>query len=207
LDIAVGGAAKLVGKKVKIRVERVLDGTAFATLAGAGKQAAAPITAEGLAEKPTRVSRSRKVAEEAVDDVVEAVAEEAVDEPAADAVEEPAEAPKKKRTRRGSRGGRNRKKKPAAAAAAAASSTNGEVAEPAASPKIHMPASDLGAESSTDGDERTATGDDAQGDAEAPKKKRTRRGSRGGRRRRKPAGAGVSGEAAESATPAVPAPE
>jgi ribonuclease G len=200
LDIAVGGAAKLVGKKVKIRVERVLDGTAFATLAGAGKQAAAPITAEGLAEKPTRASRSRKVPEEAVDDVVEAVAEEAVDEPAADAAEEPTEAPKKKRTRRGSRGGRNRKKKPAAAAAAAAASTNGEVAETAATPTIHMPAADLGEEPSTDGDE-------AQAGPEAPKKKRTRRGSRGGRRRRKPAGAGVSSEAAESAAPAVPAPE
>ncbi len=90
LDIVVGGAAKLVGKKVKIRVERVLDGTAFATLAGAGKQAAAPITAEGLAEKPTRASRSRKVAEEPAaeveeaEDEVEAVAEEAVDEPAED---------------------------------------------------------------------------------------------------------------------------
>ena len=205
LDIVVGGAAKLVGKKVKIRVERVLDGTAFATLAGAGKQAAAPITAEGLAEKPTRASRSRKVAEEPAaeveeaEDEVEAVAEEAVDEPAEDGAEEPAEAPKKKRTRRGSRGGRNRKKKPAAAAAAAAA-TNGEVAETAATPTIHMPAADLGEEPSTDGDE-------APTEAGAPKKKRTRRGSRGGRRRRKPAGAGVSGEAAESAAPAVPAPE
>ena len=75
LDIAVGGAAKLVGKKVKIRVERVLDGTAFATLAGAGKQAAAPITAEGLAEKPTRASRSRKVAEEPAAEVEEAEVE------------------------------------------------------------------------------------------------------------------------------------
>ncbi len=35
LNVAVAGAAKLVGKKVRVRVERVLDGTAFATLAGA----------------------------------------------------------------------------------------------------------------------------------------------------------------------------
>ncbi|MGH3017044.1 MAG: Rne/Rng family ribonuclease [Gaiellaceae bacterium] len=185
LDIAVAGAAKLVGKKVKIRVERVLDVTAFATLADAGKQVAAPITAEGLAEKPTRASRSRKAIEEPVeeaDEVVEAVAEE-TEEPAEEP--EPAEAPKKKRTRRGSRGGRNRKKKPAAAAAAA----NGEVTETAATPKIHLPAADLGAEPSADGDEAQA---------EAPKKKRTRRGSRGGRRRRKPAAPAVSVESEPS---------
>ncbi len=185
LDIAVAGAAKLVGKKVKIRVERVLDVTAFATLADAGKQVAAPITAEGLAEKPTRASRSRKAIEEPVeeaDEVVEAVAEE-TEEPAEEP--EPAEAPKKKRTRRGSRGGRNRKKKPAAAAAAA----NGEVTETAATPKIHLPAADLGAEPSADGDEAQA---------EAPKKKRTRRGSRGGRRRRKPAAPAVSLESEPS---------
>jgi ribonuclease G len=183
MDIAVAGAAKLVGKKVRVRVERVLNGTAFATLAGAGERAAAPITAEGLAEKPTRASRSRKVGEAPAVDVVEAVAEEVAEE------QEPAEAPKKKRTRRGSRGGRNRKKKPAAAAA------GGEVVEAAPTPKIHLPAADLGAEPAADGDEVQA---------EAPKKKRTRRGSRGGRRRRKPA-AGVSAEPAESAP--VPAPE
>jgi ribonuclease G len=193
LDIAVAGAAKLVGKKVKIHVERVLDGTAFATLAGAGKQAAAPITAEDLAEKPTRASRSRKVAEEPVaeaDEVVDSVAEEVIDgageepdeEPAEAAVETAVEAPKKKRTRRGSRGGRNRKKKPAAAAAP----PNGEVTETAATPKIHLPAADLGTA------EQSADGDEAQ--AEAPKKKRTRRGSRGGKRRRKPAAPAVSVE-------------
>jgi ribonuclease G len=203
LDIAVAGAAKLVGKKVKVRVERVLDGTAFATLAGAAEPAVAPITAEGLAEKPTRASRSKKVGEEpaepaeeeAANEVVEAVAEEITEETAEESAEEPAEAPaetpKKKRTRRGSRGGRNRKKKPAAAAGAAAA--NGEVAEPAATPKIHLPAADLGtSEQSADGDELTATSDNAQ--AEAPKKKRTRRGSRGGKRRRKPAAPAVSVE-------------
>jgi len=197
LDIAVAGAAKLVGKKVKIRVERVLDGTAFATLADAGESAAAPITAEGLAEKPTRASRSRKVADEPTaapeaEEVVDAVAEEVTEEVAEDPeepAEEPAEAiaetPKKKRTRRGSRGGRNRKKKPAAAAAAAAA--NGEVAEPAPTPKIHLPAADLGTA------EQSADGDEAQ--AEAPKKKRTRRGSRGGKRRRKPAAAAAQTDA------------
>ena len=36
--IVVGDAAKLVGKKVKVRIERVLDGVAYASLvASAGK--------------------------------------------------------------------------------------------------------------------------------------------------------------------------
>ena len=92
LDVAVAGAAKLVGKKVRIRVERVLNGMAFATLAGSPEQAVAAITAEGLAEKPTRASRSRKVepaaaraveAEAADDEPVEAVAEQTGEEPAA----------------------------------------------------------------------------------------------------------------------------
>ena len=80
LDVAVAGAAKLVGKKVRVRVERVLDGTAFATLAGGPEQAVAPITAEGLAEKPTRASRSRKVVEAPAAEVAEETAEEAEDD-------------------------------------------------------------------------------------------------------------------------------
>src|SRR5207244_4649843 len=49
-DVCVGGAARLVGKKVKARVERVLDGTIYASLVGgAVAETAAPITAEGLA--------------------------------------------------------------------------------------------------------------------------------------------------------------
>ncbi|HEU0304304.1 MAG TPA: Rne/Rng family ribonuclease [Gaiellaceae bacterium] len=194
LEVAVAGAAKLVGKKVRARVERVLDGTAFATLVGAPEAQAAPISAEGLAEKPTRASRSRRVAEqpaaEPAEDVVEVVAEDARGE---EAVAE--EAPKKKRTRRGSRGGRNRRKKPAAAADAAAEAA-AENGEPAAAPKIHMPAADLGAEAPADGD----NGEQPSEQAETPKKKRTRRGSRGGRRRRKPA-------AAVTAEPTEPAPE
>ena len=60
--VAVGGAARLVGKKVSAHVERVLDGVAYATLAGveAEATASAPITAEAQAEKPTRASRAKK---------------------------------------------------------------------------------------------------------------------------------------------------
>ncbi len=200
LNVAVAGAAKLVGKKVRVRVERVLNGTAFATLSGAPDLAVAAITAEGLAEKPTRASRSRKAAEAppaetAEETAVEAVeAVEAVKAVAAETGEEPA-APKKKRTRRGSRGGRNRRKKPAAAAGAptAAAETEAPTAtEEPLTPKIHLPAADLGADPALDG----ANGDEATAEAATPKKKKTRRGSRGGKRRRKPAAVSAETEPA-----------
>src|SRR5438477_11459314 len=54
-DICVAGAAPLVGKRVKVRIERVLDGVAYATLVRrAGKKIPEPLTAEAEAEKPTR---------------------------------------------------------------------------------------------------------------------------------------------------------
>jgi predicted RNA-binding protein with TRAM domain len=176
--ICVAGAASMVGKRVKVRIIRVLDGTAYAELVSAAAEAAEPpITAEALAEKPTRARRSRTAAKpKAETEAEEAVAEEPEAEEGA--AEEP---PKRKRTRRGSRGGRRRKKKPVAAEAetkengepAAAAETNGEPAETAV--LIHVPDPTLG---SVGADEESA-------DGAAPKKKRTRRGSRGGRRRRK----------------------
>jgi ribonuclease G len=171
LAVAVADASSLIGKKVKVRVERVLDGTAYATLVQpAAKVAEGAITAEAEAEKPTRAPRRKKAEEHKAKaaEVTEAVAEE----PAAD------EAPKpKKKTRRGSRGGRGRKKKTPAAAPAA---SNGEAQEPAvAVATIHVPSPELGK------DEESATGDGEQ--TAVPKKKRTRRGSRGGRNRRKKA--------------------
>ena len=60
LSVCVGGASRLVGKKAKVRIERVLEGTAYATLVAGGKQPEAPITAEGEAEKPTRKPPARK---------------------------------------------------------------------------------------------------------------------------------------------------
>src|ERR671930_260783 len=58
-DVCVAGAAGLVGKKVKVRIERALDGIAYATLVGR-KSPEEPITAEGEAEKPTRKPPARK---------------------------------------------------------------------------------------------------------------------------------------------------
>ncbi len=60
--VVVADAAKLVGKKVKVQVARVLDGVAYATLAGRKDESIAPITAEAEAEKPTRAPRGRKAA-------------------------------------------------------------------------------------------------------------------------------------------------
>jgi ribonuclease G len=192
LSVCVADAAKLVGKRAKVRIERVLDGTAYATLVTtAAAKAAEPITAEAEAEKPTRAPRRRtpaeapkKAAERPPKTEEPAAAEEP--EPAVAAepavAEEPAEAKPKKKTRRGSRGGRGRKRKTTATATAA----NGE-AEAVAT--IHVPDPALG---QADGAEPAEASPDG---SEAPKpKKRTRRGSRGGRNRRKKAPAAKSGD-------------
>jgi ribonuclease G len=151
VDVIVGDAAKLVGKKVKVRVTAVTEDTAWAELLTPVEPVDEPLTAEAEAEKPTRARRpsSRKTSGDA--EVVDGEATELEDDAdvdeeyedetdADDAVGEASEEPEdgeapatpKKRTRRGSRGGRNRKKKTATAtgtgaAIAAASSNGGEV--------------------------------------------------------------------------------
>ena len=171
--ICVAGAAKLVGKKVNVRIVRVLDGTAYALLADAAPAATSPpITAEAQAEKPTRASRAKKPEPEAESEAGEIVAEEEEDE-----AEPAAETPPKPTTRRGSRGGRGRKKKPAVTAEA-----NSEVPDtPAEAPE---PAAEVS--------ETTEA---------APPKRKTRRGSRGGRGRKKPAVAAAETNGAGEAEP------
>jgi ribonuclease G len=181
--VCVSDAAKQVGKKVRVRVERVLDGMAYASLITTAKAAAdgGPITAEAEAEKPTRAPR-RKKAEPGEAPEAEAADERAAEpdaEPVAEAEAEPATEPSaeqkpKKRTRRGTRGGRNRRRKPAAAVA------NGESQAPPAA-TIHAPDPELGRENGEPTEDAAAAADGAQ----PAKKKRTRRGSRGGRGRRK----------------------
>ena len=173
IDVVVGGAAKLVGKKAKVRVERVLDGVAYATALNGVEAPAEPITFESEAEKPTRApSRAKKTseteeAEVEADAAPEATEPEDEEEPetgaaepepedeaeeATEAVAEGAEAaPAKKKTRRGSRGGRNRKKKPAVATdgaepAEAPETEPAEEASSAATPRIHVPDFELGDE-------------------------------------------------------------
>jgi ribonuclease G len=203
LDVSVANAAKQVGKKVAVQVERVLDGAAYATLVSGEEAVDAPITAESEAEKPTRraagPATTVRTAElddpEAEEDEEEAEADQPEDdeseaaEPDAEAVTgangtEPA-APKKK-TRRGSRGGRGRKKKTAASPAAAGNGVGepADVAAPAVA-RIHVPDPDLG--------EPDESPEEPAGDgAEAPRpKKKTRRGTRGGRGRKKKTAAAV----------------
>jgi predicted RNA-binding protein with TRAM domain len=211
LDICVANAAKQVGKKVEVQIERVLDDAAYATLVSQAVAADEPITAESEAEKPTRRSASATAATPAktaeLDDP-ELGDEDEEDEPEADDLEagEPeadeleadalstadgtveAATPKKK-TRRGSRGGRGRKKKTASAPAATTNGANGtgepeDVAPPAAA-RIHVPDPDLG-----DPDESV---DEPAGDGTEPSKpkKKTRRGTRGGRGRKKKTTAAV----------------
>jgi ribonuclease G len=154
IDVIVGDAAKLVGKKVKVRVTAVTEDTAWAELLTPVEPVDEPLTAEAEAEKPTRAKRpsSRKKSDgaEAVEGETEELDDEYEDEADVeveadeDAVAESPEAPAdgdapvtpKKRTRRGSRGGRNRKKKTASAtgtggAIAAASANGGEVSDTA----------------------------------------------------------------------------
>jgi ribonuclease G len=168
LDVVVADSGTLVGKRVKVRIERVLDGTAYATPVRRAKAVPEPLTAEGEAEKPTRRPPARKTAvavEEAPVDAAQADGEEDeelveeahVEEPAAEAEEEDAEevdadevGPAKKKTRRGSRGGRRRKKKPAGAETEAATEepevddATEEALEPPRLVTIHLPGEDLG---------------------------------------------------------------
>ncbi len=125
LEVVVADAATLVGRRLRVRIERVLDGRAYAVLTKKTKAVAEPLTAEAEAEKPTRRPPARKgaadgegtaiVAEEP-DEALEAddeleVVEDITDESAEDgALVEDGATPVKKKTRRGSRGGRNRKK-------------------------------------------------------------------------------------------------
>jgi ribonuclease G len=210
IDVIVGDAAKLVGKKVKVRVTAVTEDTAWAELLTPVEPVDEPLTAEAEAEKPTRAKRpsSRKQSDGGAE-IIEGEAEELEDEyeddeaDAEDAVADAPEAPAngdatvapKKRTRRGSRGGRNRKKKTATAtgtggAIAAASTNGGELqevsgtAEEAAEPEQQ--------DEPVAGPVIHVPGRDLgteDGDTPAPVKKKTRRGSRGGKNRKKKTGA------------------
>ena len=98
-DVCVADAAKLVGKKVKVEIVRVLPNSAYGTIVSAAKPARAPITAEGEAEKPTRVKpvtreetdgRLELEGEEIEDvDDLEVLDPDEIDEPEDDELDEP----------------------------------------------------------------------------------------------------------------------
>jgi ribonuclease G len=222
LEIVVAEAATLVGKRLKVRIERVLDGRAYAVLTKKTTAAAAPLTAEAEAEKPTRKPPARKIAgggagtttvaeepdeELAVDDEVELEVAEAEAEPA-EGEEEASDTPAKKKTRRGSRGGRNRKKKPAV-------TTDGEEAteEAEKTVTIHLPDDDLGRkpkvekqpaaieepvaeteEPAMETEEPAADTEVGDDDEAQTPKPKARRGSRGGRNRKKKPAAATNGD-------------
>ena len=212
-DVCAADASSLVGKRVKVRVERILDGAAYATLVRQTKKAPEPLTAEAEAEKPTRKPPARRDAEaavavDAVDDVdaVEAEPAEDVPEDETDAAEAAPAGPAKKKTRRGSRGGKNRKKaatKPATAAAVGSEPETAGQAEKKVT--IHLPADDLGEKPVVEVEEPPAAEAPVEapasenGDAPVPAKKKTRRGSRGGKNRRKRAAAGGAPNGSEPA--------
>jgi ribonuclease G len=231
LDVVVADAASLVGKRLKVRVERVLDGRAYAVPMRKAKDVPEPLTAEGEAEKPTRKPPARKGAaapakapgagtEAEVEEPVvaepetEAEVSEADDEQADDQAEGQADGalkPKKK-TRRGSRGGRNRKKKPTTPEGAEAEAEAGGAPEPPRGVTIHVPGDDIGRDGAAETPveapvepEPDATEEPTTAEAgeAAPKpKKKTRRGSRGGRnRKKKPAAATNGAEAAPDPAP------
>jgi ribonuclease G len=236
IDVCVADAAKLVGKKVKVEVERVLDGTAYATVVGRAAEADTPITAESEAEKPTRRTpaaaaklgdaggETAAAADELEDDdepdldeEQDTEEEEEPDTTGAEAAGEPG-APPKKKTRRGSRGGRGRKKKTATAPAAAAGNGAGEpeaVSPAVASARIHMPAPDLGEPDESDSSSKsdssaggeTAATEVQDGDGQPRPKKKTRRGTRGGRGRKKKTAAAVPAGEGGDAPAAAPEPE
>jgi ribonuclease G len=230
VDIVVGDAAKLVGKKVSATITAVTEGLAWAELLAPAEVGDEPLTAEAEAEKPTRVRRStgRKTIE--TEDAVEVEDDEEAEggdeelepdddvEPLAGAAEgddAPLVVPKK-RTRRGSRGGKNRKKKPAVTGAAvnggepAATGEAGAEVEPEPEREAEVAAAEAPAGPVIHLPDRSLEDGDGDGDedGDAPIKKKTRRGSRGGKnRRKKTAGVGVAPVEPMSGTDVSEAPE
>ena len=203
-DVSVANASKLVGKKVKVRIERLLDGTAYASLTGQEQQAEDPITAEREAERPTRATakkpsepkpakpeakaaKTETKATKAEPKATKTVAKAPKAETTAEADAEDDAKPKRK-TRRGSRGGRGRKKKsttPATTAAATADNGAGEaeqIEQPVA--KIHVPDRELG-DGAEEADESVPPAALDGGETAPTPKKKTRRGTRGGRNRKR----------------------
>ncbi len=204
-EVVVAGAAKLVGKRVQVRITAVLEDVAYAVLTTVQEGATVPITAEAEAEKPTRAKRPSKAAADADTD---ADADAEVDEDAGVDVDVDAEAeeldedaiptPRAPRKPAASRSAASRsRRKPAA---------DGDDVEAAASeeppapkrPRTRKPAVAAAteavetAEAVDDGAEPDAEG--ADGETPAPAKKRTRRGTRGGRNRKRKPTAATNGD-------------
>ncbi len=91
-EVNVPDMASLVGKKVKVRIERALSGGAYGGPVEAEGEEYQPLTAESMAERPTRAPAKKAAAKSAAEPVSEPAAEP-VSEPAAEPVSEPAAEP------------------------------------------------------------------------------------------------------------------
>ena len=135
LDVVVADAASLVGKRIKVRVERVLDGRAYAVAIRKTKEAPEPLTAEGEAEKPTRKPPARKgatVAKESEPAAEEPVVVEELEPEAEEARGRGGRARRRRRpTRPTPRRRRSRRRRRGVARAAGASGRSPETAETA----------------------------------------------------------------------------
>jgi len=237
LDIVVADAASQVGKRLKVRVERVLDGRAYAVAIRKTKAVPEPLTAEGEAEKPTRKPPARKGATVAKDSEPAAEEEPAVEAEEPEAETENEDTPEaetaspqapaaKKKTRRGSRGGRKRKKPPVTAEAAEAGGASEEQPDSSRGVTIHVPGDDLGRDGKAEpaeeapgepqaAEEPQATEEPqaeepttAEGADEAPKPaKKKTRRGSRGGKNRKKKPAAASQNGAEAAAEAEPAAE
>jgi ribonuclease G len=200
-DVCVGGAAKLVGKKVRARITAIVDGMAYAERIATADDGEPPITAEAEAERPTRPTRRTAAAKKPGEFSVDEEALEGDEEVEVELEDEEAPAEKKPAPR---------------ASKAAAEDGAAPAKKPASRPRKRKPTQPEGeaetsghadaAEAVADGTAEAET-DAAEADGTATAKKRTRRGSRGGRgRKRKPVTADADGgadAAAEDAEEAV----
>jgi ribonuclease G len=81
-EVNVPAAAKLVGKKVKARIERAFSAGAYASLAEPEREEYQPLTAESMAERPTRAPAKKAAAKTAQDAPAEPTGEEQAATPA-----------------------------------------------------------------------------------------------------------------------------
>ncbi len=212
-EVVVAGAAKLVGKRVRVRITAVLEDVAYAVLTGVEEGATVPITAEAEAEKPTRSKRPTKAAADSeadadtdVEDDVDTDAEAEAEDEEVD--EDTIPAPRATRKPAASRSAASRSRRKSAADDDDMEPGSPEESPAPKPPRTRKPAT----AAATDAAEPPeAVDDDAEPDAEAadgetpvPAKKRTRRGTRGGRnRKRKPTGdTNGDGEAESESDPA-----
>ncbi len=208
-DVVVADAAKLVGKKVTVRVAAVGFEAAYAELAEAISAADQPLTAEAEAEKPTRAVRKSTKAAPAAEPAADAETGADSATEAGDETEAVAKPSSRSRSR-----SRSRRAASATAAAEGDSDATGEEPEagesvtptrpprqrtrkPAAAPS-EAGAAEVADDEGDDGDAAEAATPELGPDG-LPKKKRTRRGSRGGRNRRKRPAVAADGTPIEGA--------